>query len=393
MIQKKAIVFGVHSFTDDSIKVGIQFIAEGLASLGWTVDYISLFSSPFDLIKCANHNRFARVWIKRQDKHGITIRPGLNEYAFRAFFPAHKSLLRKQWQLRTFPWLLPSWFKRKAYDLCINDITGNVIYLPYVQTKRRVLRLNDLPEGFRYALSAQVINSTKNHIQSVVYDEIWAAHKPLTRYALKINKNNHVLTIHNGVDDRFTTFDKDVERVPKSAVYLGSIEQWVDLELLDACAAILPDWQFDIIGPMHRSWPIQSKNIRWLPPVKRKWVPETLRRYTVGLIPFRDIEERLQYVEKPLKFYEYIGGGLGVASTSFGALKEGMGDWASYGNRPHTFATAIQNAATKAGKRSLSMRKNLINRHSWSCIMQTINNRVQKLCDSDSSPLRHDPSI
>lgn len=377
--RKKAIIFGVHSFVDYHVKVGIQFIAEGLASQGWTVDYISLFSSFFDLARASRRQRFKRIWLNRQDKYGIKIKPGLTEYAFRAFFPAHKLLLRHPLQIKTFPWLLPSWIRKQKYDICINDITANVVYFPIVQSKLNILRLNDLPEGFRYALSMQIITMLKNLIRTNTYDDIWSAHEPLTQYVLKLNKNNNAVTIHNGVDDSFLALRNPIETEPRSAVYIGSIEKWVDLELLDKTAAILTDWTFDVIGPMNRSWPIRSKNIRWVPPINRQMVPEILSRYKVGLVPFRDIEQRLKFVEKPLKFYEYIGAGLGVASTNVGSLKAGMGDWASYGNTPASFARAIKEAAISSDTRSPESCHELVKKHSWSRIMHTIDSRLKTL--------------
>ena len=323
--------------------------------------------------------RLNRVWFGRQDKHGIAVGPGLKEFAFRALFPAHKMLLRYYWQISTYHSLAPPWLRNKSYNVCINDITSNIVYIPLVKADFNILRLNDLPEGFRYALSKHIINCHRHYIRIKRYNEIWSAHNPLTVYARELNPANRVVTIHNGVDDRYLALPLNVSRKPKSAVFIGSIEQWIDLELLNKVAILLPDWQFDVIGPLKRSWHRQAGNLQWLPPVSRENIQNILVRYKVGLIPFREVCGRLNYVDRPLKFFEYIGAGLGVVSTDVGALKSCMGDWASYGNTPADFARAIKYEAKRMEKRSTEDCIELIKDYSWSKIITKINGRIENL--------------
>ena len=378
--QKKAIVLGVHSFLDSHVKVGIQFIAEGLAKSGWQVDYVSIFSSPLDIYGAQRRKRMRRVWFDRQDKKGRAIAPGLTEYAFRAPCPAHRHFLRYEWQEKVFDALAPTWLHNRFYDVCIHDVTANVLYLKSIHSDHTILRLNDLPEGFRHSLSNQIIRRIRQNIRTKKYSEIWSAHEPLTGYARQINPANRLFTIPNGVDDTFLEgWTRDFPRKPKSAVFIGNIENRIDLSLVDKTAALMGDWQFDIIGPLNRSWPVQSGNVRRLPPISRPMVKKVLSGYQVGLIPFCDISGGIAYVERPLKFFEYIGAGLGVASTDVGALKSGMGNLASFGNSPETFAGAIRKEAIRAGARSQRDCFELIKPYSWSTIMQKIVNHLDRL--------------
>lgn len=383
--RRKALIFGIHSFLDNHLKVGIQYIAEGLAKLGWSVDYVSIFSSPIDLYGPQRRKRLKRVWFDRQDKHGVEIRPGLREFAFRALFPAHKLLLRYNWQIDTYTPLAPFWLRNRRYNIYIHDITANIVYMPLILADYNVLRLNDIPEGFRHDLSMHIINRCKNYIGSKRYHEIWSAHKPLTQYALELNSKNQVVTIPNGVDDIYISIERNGTRKAKTAIFIGSVEQWVNLELLEKAASLLPDWQFDVIGPLNRSWPQKTRNLKWIPPIARKEVPGTLSRYQVGLIPFRDVSGRLSYVERPLKFFEYIGAGLGVASTDVGALRSGMGEWASYGNTPESFAKAIRQEAERAAKRTAATCHSLIRQYAWGNIMHTLNERLENLVNKNKA--------
>ncbi len=377
--RKRILVMGVHSFLDGHLKVGIQYIAEGLADRGWQVDYVSRFSSPIDIYGRQRHVRLQRVWLNKQDRLGIQIKPGLTEYAFRAPFPAHRNMLRYPWQLTLFGRLAPSWIDKRDYFACIHDVTANVIYLDRIHARYTILRLNDLPEGFAHTLSGRVIDLITDNMASLRYDEIWSSHSPLADRVLKLNPGNRSLTIPNGVDDDCYASLTVRSGNPKSAVYIGSINRRVDLNLIAQTAAILSDWQFDIIGPLDRSWTIRSANVKRRSPIVRSQVMATLSQYQVGLIPFRDVSGRLEYVEKPLKFLEYICAGLGVACTDVGALKNGMGTWASYGNSPEGFAQAIEQEARRAATRSRTECRKLVEPFTWANIVDTIHDRLNHL--------------
>lgn len=87
----------------------------------------------------------------------------------------------------------------------------------------------------------------------------------------------------------------------------------------------------------------------------------------------------MRYVERPLKFYEYIAAGLGVASTDLGALRQGMGDLACYGTDARTFADAILQAREDAQARPASFAKDFVEAHDWSARARTMLARLEML--------------
>lgn len=111
-------------------------------------------------------------------------------------------------------------------------------------------------------------------------------------------------------------------------------------------------------------------------------VPALLSRYEVGLIPFADTDNRMTYVERPLKFYEYIAAGLGVASTDHGAMRSGMGDLAAYGNSGADFAQAIVQAQLQAQQRAPGFGADFVRAHSWAGVVREVNERMQVLAQS-----------
>jgi hypothetical protein len=104
-----------------------------------------------------------------------------------------------------------------------------------------------------------------------------------------------------------------------------------------------------------------------------------LQGYAVGLIPFQDDQGRMQFVERPMKFYEYVASGLGVASTDWGALRQGMGDYACYGNGADGFAQAVRNAALQGERRSRSDVEAFAREHSWQSRAQQMFERLAAL--------------
>ena len=387
--KRKVIVLGTHSFLDGGLKVGIQYLAEGLAHRGWQVDYVATASSPFDTWGRKRHGRLKRVWLTGQDRYGVAIAEGLTEYAFKAFFPAHRALMRARWQLAWNLWLAPSWLGERPYELCVHETSPNVVYWPLAASKCVVFRLSDSPAGFAHDLPSLIIQQFESHLAANAYDDIWAVSTPLAQYALLANHQSRLAVIPNGVADVFGQQAVNVMRKPNSAVFLGGLSHWIDDRLIDEVARCLPHWSFDLYGPVSHVLRFDSPNVRVHPPVARALVPGLLAGYEVGLIPFRDCDNRMQFVERPLKFYEYVSAGLGVASTDIGNLRTGMGDLASYGNTPAEFAKAVVNAQADAGRKSPSFRQDFMMRHSWSSVMDRFMERIEHLgCASTDLPVQ-----
>lgn len=376
---KKALVLGTHSFIDGGSKVGMQHLAEGLARDGWQVDYVATSSSPVDLWGRQRHARLRRVWLQGQDRKGVPIEPGLKEYAFKALFPAHRLFLRAAWQLKTFAWLMPAWTAMQSYDLCMHEASPNVIYFPHCDARLRIFRLADWPDGFAHELHPVLLQQFTKHLASSVYDEVWAVSQPLADYALAINPSNTVLTIPNGVELMFEAPANGEMRVQKSAIFLGGLSAWVDTDLIHGAARLLPDWTFNIHGPGSASSHALPPNVHYHPAVPRASVPTLLARHEVGLVPLKESQGRMRFVERPLKFYEYISAGLGVASTDVGALRQGMGAWASFGNTPQSYAHAIEAARAQGSARTPEESRRFMQENGWNVITRQAIARINAL--------------
>jgi hypothetical protein len=252
-----------------------------------------------------------------------------------------------------------------------------MLYLPWVQANTKVLRLNDWPPGFAHDLHPLVIEQMEVGLVEASFDDVWAVSRPLAAYASTLNSRNNVIFLPNGVEDTFLKPRIAMPKEPNSAVYLGSLGAWFDIALLKQTAVLLPNWRFDLYGSGSQALTNLPPNLKGHGSVARAEVPDLLRRYEVGLIPFADTDQRMDYVERPLKFYEYIAADLGVASTDHGALRSGMGDLAAYGSTPPDFAKAIVQSQSQAKQRAPDFGEQFVREHGWANVTREAQNRLK----------------
>jgi len=100
--------------------------------------------------------------------------------------------------------------------------------------------------------------------------------------------------------------------------YVGTIGEWFDWRLLTAMARDLPEVLFQLIGPVLAPTPSLPANVRLCGEHPNEQLPNILRRFTAGLIPFKI--NRLTAAVDPIKYYEYRSAGLPVISTRFGDM-------------------------------------------------------------------------
>ena len=377
----RALVLGTQSFIDGGTKVGSQHLAQALAAAGWSVDYVPTLSSPVDVVGRQRHARLGRAWGHGLRQRSVSISQGLTEWSLQSLFPAHRLFLRWPWQLTTYGQRCPAPLRDVTFDACIADVAPNMLLMHQITARAKVCRLNDWPQGFARDLHPVLINGLESMVGGPDFDEVWAVSGPLAEYARALNPQSRVVHIPNGVEARLLmpAVQGPVVRQPRSAIYVGGLTAWLDIDLLSQAARLLPDWTFAVYAPgapAQHGWP---SNLQWRGSVGRAELPAVLQSHEVGLIPFCEADGRMRYVERPLKFYEYIAAGLGVASTDLGALRHGMGDLACYGNDARTFADAVVQAGAQAQARPASFAKDFVQAHDWSARAQTMLARLEML--------------
>jgi glycosyltransferase involved in cell wall biosynthesis len=359
----------------------MQHIPEGLSRRSWKVDYFSVPSSLGDIIGKRRRERISRVWLKSQWR-GWKINKNLTEYCLPSVFPPSRKLLFFDWQLETYKWFIPQHLRLKAYDVCICDCTPSAVYLPFFRFRNLIFRLNDPVEWQARPIQKILRTIDKRSIST----HIWAVSQPLGNLASRLYPQLPLRVYPNCVDLNafFKNPDWSKTDPPKKAVFIGSFERRIDQQLIVDTAKLLPDWTFRLIGSHCHHVDIHAKNIKLLGHLPHSQLPDILSNYSVGLIPIRADDPDMRFLESPLKFYEYLAVGIGIAATRAGKMEKTLGAWAKFGDTPKEFAKAITDA--RAGlPHDADKRRAFCERHSWDRLVDAFDAAISQM-------IRHNPS-
>ncbi|MCU1338284.1 MAG: glycosyltransferase [Bryobacterales bacterium] len=99
--------------------------------------------------------------------------------------------------------------------------------------------------------------------------------------------------------------------------YAGVIDERMDLELVAGIAALRPDWQLIMLGPVVKIQPEslpKAPNIHWLGMKDYRELPQYFAGWDVALMPFA-LNDATRFIS-PTKTPEYLAAGLPVISTA-----------------------------------------------------------------------------
>ena len=117
--------------------------------------------------------------------------------------------------------------------------------------------------------------------------------------------------------DDATALPEDVARLPRPIIgFYGTLQDWVDYELIAALAKRRPGWSFVLLGQALADVSAVAglPNVHLLGRKPHADLPAYCKAFDVGLIPYR-IDERMTFVN-PIKLREYLSAGVPVVSTS-----------------------------------------------------------------------------
>jgi glycosyltransferase involved in cell wall biosynthesis len=148
----------------------------------------------------------------------------------------------------------------------------------------------------------------------------------LSLYEAKRHRHASVHAFPSSIDaDHFRkarsharTEPADQAPLPKPRLgFFGVIDERMDIDLLDRVAALKPDWQFVMLGPVVKidaaTLP-QRPNIHWLGGKSYEELPRYLAGWDLGLMPFA-LNEATRFIS-PTKTPEFLAAGLPVVSTA-----------------------------------------------------------------------------
>jgi glycosyltransferase involved in cell wall biosynthesis len=116
--------------------------------------------------------------------------------------------------------------------------------------------------------------------------------------------------------DPATEVPADLAALPRPRIgFYGTLQTWVDFELIAAVARARPQWSIALIGQQLAdvSAVRDLPNVHLLGQRRHDELPAYCKGFDVGIIPYL-IDERMTYVN-PLKLREYLSAGVPVVST------------------------------------------------------------------------------
>jgi glycosyltransferase involved in cell wall biosynthesis len=357
-------VLGTHSFVGDGPKIGTQHIAETLAAFGHEVTYVtSPASLPAALLPSQRHRFLAA-------RGPSQVRPRLTEVTPLALLP---SRVLKQAERLGLGGVLAAAnarvertrhgvVEREAFDVCVFSAAASLTLVRRIRARRYVYRVNDLLARLR-GVPRSLLAEERRLLRDRV-DAVWAVNDELAAHVRRIGSPARVSVIPNGVDlQLFDSAVPDPELAPtreRNVIYVGALEFWVDVPLLMSAARLLPDHAFHVYGPWAVPVPsVLPPNVAVHGPIAHSAIAAKMKACAVGVMPTAPIN-RGRLVEKPIKFYEYLAAGLGVAATTHAG--ERLVPYAAIGDTPEAFANAIRAARWIPGRHGDEMRAEVCGR-------------------------------
>jgi glycosyltransferase involved in cell wall biosynthesis len=167
------------------------------------------------------------------------------------------------------------------------------------------------------------------------------------------------------------------------AGFLGSIDRWVDVELLAALARSLPGVQVVVAGPeRHRglAGPLAGiPNVRRIGLVPYAAVPALMRSFDVGLIPFK--AGAIAAAADPLKVYEYAAAGKPVVCSVRLRLDDADAP-VTTAETAEGFVNAVSNAAALGDDSTAERERRMAfaRRHTWAARAKQFLEVIEQAC-------------
>ena len=211
-------------------------------------------------------------------------------------------------------------------------------------------------------------------------DCVFAVNEALAKRKGRFNRETYVAT-HGVHHDLFAAaldpdaVPDDIAALPHPVIgFFGTLEDWVDLELIAEVAERRPDWSIVLIGPPLIDVELlsQMRNVHVLGPRPYEDLPAYSKDFDVGIIPYR-ASEQLRY-RNPLKLREYLSAGLPVVSTATPETPE-YDEWCAVASDADAFVNAIEAALEEDSPELRRERSEAMASESWEA-------RVAKLVET-----------
>jgi glycosyltransferase involved in cell wall biosynthesis len=330
MSRKKAIWASSQHWRAAS-QVSAHHYARLLVQAGWDVAFLAHPISPWHLLRRSSRPSVGDRWRSWRQGGERDLDGRLLHYVPLTLAPPrHLPLLRRRavldhWARLTVP-SLRRFLRRHGFrqvDLLVIDSPLYGFLLGDAAHSKSVLRIVDDLAGFP-GVAPSWVQREQELIAEV--DHVIVTGRVLEQKVLPY-RPRALTCVPNGVQvEHFlngtAALPPEYRAIPAPrAVYVGAVEEWLDVPLLADLARQLPGVSFVLIGDGQADLgPLRGRaNMHILGRRPYAQVPAYLKHAAVGLIPFK--QNRLVRAVNPIKLYEYMACGLNVVATAWEELE------------------------------------------------------------------------
>ncbi|MEO7092753.1 MAG: glycosyltransferase [Polyangiales bacterium] len=205
----------------------------------------------------------------------------------------------------------------------------------------------------------------------------------------KRERNEATYVSPHGVDhaqfaralDDATVVPADIASLPHPRIgFYGTLQTWVDFELIAHVARHRPGWQIILIGQQLADVSAlrELPNVHLLGQKRHDELPAYCKGFDVGMIPYR-IDERMAFVN-PLKLREYLSAGLPVVSTAVPEVKRYQ-SMCEIANTPDEFIAAIERVLAGATPQARGARSAAMKNETWAARVADVTRTVDQIAE------------
>ncbi|WP_373553809.1 glycosyltransferase [Haliscomenobacter sp.] len=199
--------------------------------------------------------------------------------------------------------------------------------------------------------------------------------------AQKRQNGQPALQIPNGVDPLFLQTQRDNPPQSRPIIgYVGSLDERIDLDLLEKVIQALPEFDFSFTGRLQQAQ-LQQRltafaNVQFHPPVAYQALPQRMKHFSAGIIPF--LRNELTAGIYPMKVNEYLALGLPVVSTGFGDMHQ-LQPWATVADQADAFIHALRTELSNDHPDKQRQRRAFAAQQTWQARALQLNELIEKL--------------
>jgi glycosyltransferase involved in cell wall biosynthesis len=271
-------------------------------------------------------------------------------------------------------------YERVLRELCTSPDVVTWLYTPLAHDLaarfQPLLRVYDVMDDLSAFKNAPAPMATAHRTALDTADLVFTGGPSLHRGVLA-RRTHDVYLFRSGVDlDHYATARRRGPRARPVAGYVGVLDERIDFGLVEGLAAALPDWDVELVGPVHpkiAGQPLpRAANLRYRGQAGYEQLPGLMAGFDVAIMPFARNEATRSI--SPTKTLEYFAAGLPVVSTSIRDVADDYGDVVRLADESGAFAAACRAALRDPA--GAGMTDELLAPASWDHIGQQMNDLI-----------------